>query len=122
MRFNWIDSYPVNLNEFCHCLVLDKIVSFDFINEIFIATTLPAGHYIRCRIGVRLPRFRLETYLAGIHGSIAFISNIEVSMFYDIWILGELGVEESFSVEVMESHIFYLIINYSNNVILEYSV
>jgi len=98
MRFNWIYSYPVNLNEFCHCLELDRIVSFDFTNEIFFATTLPSVGFKRpreCEIFFRLPRFRLKSYLAVIHGSIAFISNIEVSSFYDIWILGELGVNES---------------------------
>jgi molecular chaperone HtpG len=99
MDSNWADYYPVNLNEFCHWEgPSNDIVSFDFINEIFIATTLPSVGFKRSRksglISLKC-RLRLETYLAGINGSIAFISNIVVSRSYHIWILGELGVKES---------------------------
>jgi len=104
MSFNyWLDSHPVNLNEFCHMLgPSDDIVSFDFINEIFSTTPLPldgSSNKSSFALGFSFPCFyalpRLEKYLVLIHGSIAYISHIEVSCFYDIWILGELGVKES---------------------------
>jgi molecular chaperone HtpG len=83
-------SRNVNLNGFCHWYnYRNNIVSFDFRNETFFTTTLPSdlGKQIELQ----------EKQLLELNGSISLICNFKTKDFFDIWILGELGVKESWA-------------------------
>jgi hypothetical protein len=64
-------------------------VSFDFRNETFFTTTLPEDSDKQIE--------RQEKQLLELNGSISLICNFEKKDFFDIWILGELGVKESWA-------------------------
>jgi F-box interacting protein len=77
----------VNLNEFFHWLNRkDGMVSFDFSKEMFFATALPSDSTI-----IYTPA---KSILVVLNGSVSLIYNYNMDYFH-IWILGELGVKES---------------------------
>ncbi|GAU41263.1 hypothetical protein TSUD_349030 [Trifolium subterraneum] len=77
----------VNLNEFFHWLSLkDGMVSFDFSKEIFFATALPSDSNVIHTL--------VESNLVVLNGSVSLVNNQHLTYFH-IWILGELGVKES---------------------------
>jgi hypothetical protein len=77
----------VNLNEFFHWLTRkDGMVSFDFSKEMFFATALPSDSSL-----IYTPA---ESILVVLNGSVSLIYNYNMDYFH-IWILGELGVKES---------------------------
>jgi hypothetical protein len=80
----------VNLNEFFHWLNRkDGMVSFDFREEMFLATALPSDSTI-----IYTPA---KSILVVLNGSVSLIYNYD-KMYFRIWILGELGVKESWSI------------------------
>ena len=83
----WHDHCMMNLNELCHWKVNDQMASFDFSNEIFFETTLPSFDF----------KDMAKTDLAVLHGSVAFIYSAIKTGYLHIWILGELGVKESWT-------------------------
>lgn len=98
-------AYPstceVNLNEFCHWLGFQcDMVSFDFRNEIFSATTLVSFDFSKERSFERTPSIsdkkweRLNRRLVVLNGYVAFICTVLLTAYCHIWFLGELGVKE----------------------------
>lgn len=85
----WDGHSMMNLNELCHWQVNDQMASFDFTNEIFFETTLPS---FDLKDGMSTKKD-----LAVLHGSVAFIHNVVETGYLHIWILGELGVNESWT-------------------------
>jgi hypothetical protein len=79
----------VNLDECFHWLSLDdKMVSFDFSKENFFVTALPSESNVIHTL--------VESNLVVLNGSVSLIYNYD-KMYFRIWILGELGVKESWS-------------------------
>jgi len=83
--------HHVNLNEFCHWLMSSYMLSFDFSNEIFFSTNLPSESDILPPLTLR------EENLVVLNGSILLIVNEFLKTPFHIWILGELGVKESWT-------------------------
>lgn len=83
----WHGCCMMNLKELCHWQVNDQMASFDFSNEIFFETTLPSFDL----------KDNAKTDLAVLHGSVACIYNAVKTGYLHIWILGELGVKESWT-------------------------
>ncbi|XP_058759785.1 F-box/kelch-repeat protein At3g06240-like [Vicia villosa] len=83
----------VNLNELCHWLVSElknHMLSFDFSTEKFLATTLPLDSDEKKEC--------ILQKLIVLNGSVAFMcSNYYDRNCFHIWILGELGVKESWT-------------------------
>ncbi|PNX73296.1 F-box protein [Trifolium pratense] len=81
-------------------MITESLVSFDFVNEVFITTLIPSY----CKNNN--PYFEL-VHLIVLNGSVAFISNYAESTAFHISILGELGVKESwtklFTVDILPS-------------------
>ncbi|RHN40557.1 putative F-box associated interaction domain-containing protein [Medicago truncatula] len=87
-------SYPgimsmVNLNGFCHWLTQGPdVVSFDFSKETFVATTLPSSDV----------RHRSYSFaLVELNESLSVIYNYDRTPDFHIWVLGEVGVKESWT-------------------------
>ncbi|XP_013444966.2 uncharacterized protein [Medicago truncatula] len=100
MPSSWEERCQVNLNEFCHWLGLDNDMgSFDFINEIFFVTNLPSFDFSK-DTSLTLYDFnrrKLETKLVVLNGYVAFICTVLKTAYFHISILGEIGVEESWT-------------------------
>jgi molecular chaperone HtpG len=100
----WNDRCEVNLNEWCHWLGLNNdMVSFDFSNELFFVTTLPSFDFSKetsyegISSFLDFKRRHLERNLVVLNGSIAFICTVLMTAYFHIWVLGELGVTESWT-------------------------
>jgi len=81
----------VNLNGFCHWFTGrhdNDIVSFDFSKETFVATTLPSSD-----VKYRSYRFNLVE----LNESLSVIYNYDRTPDFHIWVLGEVGVKESWT-------------------------
>lgn len=80
----------VNFNGFCHWLTQgpdNDIVSFNFSKETFFATTLP------CDVKHRSHMFALVE----LNESLSVIYNYDRTPDFHIWVLGEVGVKESWT-------------------------
>ncbi|XP_058782851.1 F-box/kelch-repeat protein At3g23880-like [Vicia villosa] len=89
---NFTSGDKVYFDGVSHWLDKTWLVSFDFIKEFFVTTPVPS-----CEDDVfdfSSTRTRILTVL---NGSIAFIVNYEETGTFDILILGEFGVEESWT-------------------------
>ncbi|CAI8607329.1 unnamed protein product [Vicia faba] len=75
---HWLDFYT-------------QMVSFDFINEKFFATTLPSlsDPYVIYK--------SIRNELMMLNRSVALICNYDYMNYFHIWILGEFGVKESWT-------------------------
>jgi len=104
MPTSWDERCQVNLNEFCHWLDLNNDMgSFDFSNEIFVATKLPSFDFSKETSfeGVSsiydFNRRKLATNLVVLNVFVAFICTVLKTAYLHIWVLGELGVKESWT-------------------------
>lgn len=81
----------VNMNGFCHWLSIEGpvMVSFDFSKETFVATPLPSNSDIKYK--------RMKMGLVELNGSLSYITNYNQTPDFHIWVLGELGVKESWT-------------------------
>ncbi|GAU40793.1 hypothetical protein TSUD_348900 [Trifolium subterraneum] len=100
----WNDRCEVNLNEWSHWLGLNNdMVSFDFSNESFFVTTLPSFDFSKetsyegISSFLDLKRRHLQRNLVVLNGSVAFICTVLKTAYFHIWVLGELGVKESWT-------------------------
>jgi len=88
-------SYPgrmslVNLNGLCHWLTQGPdMVSFDFRKETFITTTLPSNSDIMNEC--------IPINLVELNNSLSLITSYDREPYFDVWVLGELGVKESWT-------------------------
>jgi len=83
----WPCSSLVNLNEWCHWFGFEsEMLSFDFSNEKFFATALPSDS-----------DEMYEWILLILNDSVASICIYDDMNSFHIWILGELGVKESWT-------------------------
>jgi molecular chaperone HtpG len=87
----WPCTSQLNLNGFCHWLgLVRKMWSFDFTNEKFFGTTLPS--YLE---GISNTWSKINLLM--LNGCVAFMCQYHVMNSFHIWILGELGVMESWT-------------------------
>jgi len=78
----------VNLNGFCHWFTEvhdNDIMSFDFSRQTFVATTLPSSDV----------KYRFN--LVELNESLSVIYNYDRTPDFHIWVLGEVGVKESWT-------------------------
>lgn len=89
MPFPWSSTSELHLNDMCHWFGLQSdIVSFDFSNEIFFTTALPSPDMIYDW---------MEKNLASLNGYVALIYDYVPMKIFHIWILSEIGVNESWA-------------------------
>ncbi|XP_045802437.1 F-box/kelch-repeat protein At3g06240-like [Trifolium pratense] len=89
----WPCTSQLNLNGLCHWLGLEyKVWSFDFTNEKFFGTTLPSYFNFD-----GIPNTFLSTDLLMLNGCVAFMCQYVDMNSCHIWVLGELGVMESWT-------------------------
>ncbi|RHN40121.1 putative galactose oxidase/kelch, beta-propeller, F-box associated interaction [Medicago truncatula] len=81
----------VNMNGFCHWLSIEGpvMVLFDFTKETFVATPLPSNSDIKYK--------QMKMGLVELDGSLSYITNYNQTPDFHIWVLGELGVKESWT-------------------------
>ncbi|XP_004510914.1 F-box protein CPR1-like [Cicer arietinum] len=91
MPVPWPGRSLVNLNELSHWLGFERnMLTFDFSNEKFYATNLPLE-------SDTIYNYWIEFDLMVLNGSAAFICSYDETKYFHIWILGELGVQESWT-------------------------
>ncbi|KEH41666.1 F-box/kelch-repeat protein At3g06240 [Medicago truncatula] len=90
MPVPWKDSSRVNLNEWCHWLDKKYMVSFDFSNEMFSVTNLPP-------YSSNIMEELLNRHLGVLNQCVALVYTVANTASFHVWILNELGVEESWA-------------------------
>jgi len=90
MPVPWKDSSRVNLNEWCHWLDKKYMVSFDFSNEMFLVTNLPP-------YASNIMEELLNKHLGVLNQCVALAYTVANTASFQVWILNELGVKESWA-------------------------
>lgn len=93
-------DYQFYSNGFYHCLVAveneEVLLSFDMSNEVFITTQFPDDSGLG---GISMTYYFSNSFME-INGSVGGIVDhdyLAIDKCYDVWVLGEVGVKESWS-------------------------